>query len=66
MRYEIIFGPIPAIFMLESFSFPVPFGSIIPNIVEIKSFPLGAFLGSRSADSDRIPADGPDPAGDPA
>ena len=53
IRYEIILGPIPAIFMLDSLSCLVPLGSIAPNIFEMKSLPGAVFLGSRSAESDQ-------------
>ena len=39
--------PMPPIFILDSFVFPLPFGSIMPNIFSIGDFPLADFPGSR-------------------
>ena len=41
----------PAMFMFDSFRLFLLFGSIIPNIFEIKSLPFGFFFGSRKAAS---------------
>ena len=49
IRCLIITGPIPSIFMFESLRAFLPFGSIIPNIFEIKFLPLALFFSSLSA-----------------
>ena len=49
MRPFIIAVPMPAMFIWESFSLLRPFGSITPNILPMKLFPLTFLAGARSA-----------------